>query len=89
MAGITDLPFRKLCSEFGAGLVVSEMISCNPQLRESAKTQRRSHHDREIAPRSVQIAGSDPDEMAAAARYNVARGAQIIDINMGLSLIHI
>ena len=83
MAGITDLPFRKLCSEFGAGLVVSEMISCNPRLRESAKTQWRSHHDQEIAPRSVQIAGSDPAEMAAAARYNVARGAQIIDINMG------
>ncbi len=83
MAGITDLPFRKLCSEFGAGLVVSEMISCNPRLRESAKTQWRIHHDQEIAPRSVQIAGSDPLEMAAAARYNVARGAQIIDINMG------
>ena len=83
MAGITDLPFRRLCSEFGAGLVVSEMISCNPHLRDSTKTQWRSRHDLEIAPRSVQIAGSDPQEMAAAARYNVAHGAQIIDINMG------
>ena len=83
MAGITDLPFRRLCSEFGAGLVVSEMISCNPRLRDSAKTQWRSQHDQEIAPRSVQIAGSDPQEMAEGARYNVARGAQIIDINMG------
>ncbi len=83
MAGITDLPFRRLCSEFGAGLVVSEMISCNPRLRDSLKTQWRSRHDLEIAPRSVQIAGSEPLEMAAAARYNVARGAQIIDINMG------
>jgi tRNA-dihydrouridine synthase B len=83
MAGVSDLPFRKLCSEFGAGLVVSEMISCNPRLRESTKTLWRSQHDDEIAPRSVQIAGSDPQEMAAAARYNVARGAQIIDINMG------
>ena len=83
MAGITDLPFRRLCSEFGAGLVVSEMISCNPRLRNSLKTRWRSRHDSEIAPRSVQIAGSDPLEMAAAARYNVERGAQIIDINMG------
>jgi len=83
MAGVSDLPFRKLCSEFGAGLVVSEMISCNPRLRDSTKTLWRSQHDDEIAPRSVQIAGSDPQEMAAAARYNVARGAQIIDINMG------
>ena len=83
MAGVSDLPFRRLCSEFGAGLVVSEMISCNPRLRNSAKTQWRSQHDLEIAPRSVQIAGSDPQEMAAAAQYNVARGAQIIDINMG------
>lgn len=83
MAGITDLPFRRLCAEFGAGLVVSEMISCNPRLRQSQKTQWRSRHDGEIAPRSVQIAGSEPLEMAAAARYNVEQGAQIIDINMG------
>jgi tRNA-dihydrouridine synthase B len=83
MAGVSDLPFRRLCSELGAGLVVSEMISCNPRLRDSQKTQWRSQHDNEIAPRSVQIAGSDPLEMAAAAQYNVARGAQIIDINMG------
>ena len=83
MAGVTDLPFRNLCSQFGAGLVVSEMISANPRLRNSLKTQWRSRHDNEIAPRSVQIAGSEPSEMAAAARYNVERGAQIIDINMG------
>lgn len=83
MAGVTDLPFRRLCAEFGAGLVVSEMISSNPRLRDSPKTRWRSRHDQEMAPRSVQIAGSDPLEMAAAARYNVARGAQIIDINMG------
>ena len=83
MAGITDLPFRRLCSEFGAGLVVSEMISSNPRLRNSRKTQWRSRHDGEIAPRSVQIAGYDPRQMAASARYNVEHGAQIIDINMG------
>lgn len=83
MAGVSDLPFRRLCSEFGAGLVVSEMISANPRLRNSSKTQWRSQHDAEIAPRSVQIAGSDPLQMAEAAQYNVERGAQIIDINMG------
>lgn len=83
MAGVTDLPFRRLCSRFGAGLVVSEMISSNPRLRHSPKTQWRSQHDHEIAPRSIQIAGSEPLQMAAAARHNVEHGAQIIDINMG------
>jgi tRNA-dihydrouridine synthase B len=83
MAGVTDLPFRRLCAEMGAGLVVSEMISSNPRLRQSRKTAWRSMHDAEVEPRSVQIAGSGPAELAAAARYNVAQGAQIIDINMG------
>jgi tRNA-dihydrouridine synthase B len=83
MAGVTDLPFRRLCRELGAGLVVSEMISCNPELRHSRKTILRSRHDDEVEPRSVQIAGNDPLMMAEAARYNVSRGAQIIDINMG------
>ena len=83
MAGVTDLPFRRLCAELGAGLVVSEMISCNPQLKNSRKTLWRSTHAAELEPRSVQIAGNDPQAMAAAAQYNVARGAQIIDINMG------
>ncbi|MEH6582607.1 MAG: tRNA dihydrouridine synthase DusB [Halioglobus sp.] len=83
MAGVTDLPFRQLCRALGAGLVVSEMISCNPNLRDTRKTLLRSRHDGETEPRSVQIAGNDPAQMAAAARYNVAKGAQIIDINMG------
>ncbi len=83
MAGVTDLPFRRLCAEMGAGLVVSEMISSNPRLRDSRKTALRSVHDAEVEPRSVQIAGSHPAELAAAAFYNVGRGAQIIDINMG------
>jgi tRNA-dihydrouridine synthase B len=83
MAGVTDLPFRRLCAAQGAGLVVSEMLSSNPRLQESRKTRWRSRHDGEAAPRSVQIAGSEPAEMAAAAQWNVARGAQIIDINMG------
>ena len=83
MAGVTDLPFRRLCAELGAGLVVSEMLSSNPELHHSRKSLWRGRHDNEITPRSVQIAGSDPAQMAQAARYNVARGAQIIDINMG------
>ncbi len=83
MAGVTDLPFRRLCAEMGAGLVVSEMISADPSLRGSRKSERRSVHDSEVEPRSIQIAGSEPEQMAEAARYNVAQGAQIIDINMG------
>lgn len=83
MAGVTDLPFRRLCADFGAGLVVSEMVSSAKNLRNSRKSLLRSRHDDEMAPRSVQIVGNDPQQMAEAARYNVAAGAQIIDINMG------
>jgi tRNA-dihydrouridine synthase B len=83
MAGVTDLPFRRLCRQLGAGLVVSEMISSRPELRQTRKTALRSRHDAEVEPRSVQIAGSEPKLLADAARYNVAMGAQIIDINMG------
>ena len=83
MAGVTDLPFRQLCARFGAGLLVGEMVHSDPKLRESRQTPLRSRHDFEIEPRSVQIVGNDPRQMAAAAQYNVAMGAQIIDINMG------
>ncbi len=83
MAGVTDRPFRQLCKKMGAGLAVSEMVTSNSLLYGSAKTQRRANHDGEVAPISVQIAGADPRMMADAARHNVERGAQIIDINMG------
>ena len=83
MAGVTDAPFRRLCRRFGAGLAVSEMVSSRPDLRASRKSRLRLDHAGEPAPISVQIAGSDPAMMADAARYNVDRGAQIIDINMG------
>jgi len=83
MAGVTDLPFRQLCKQLGAGMAVSEMVSSNSLLWGSAKTRRRASHDGEIEPRSVQIAGTDPQMMAEAARYNADQGAQIIDINMG------
>jgi tRNA-dihydrouridine synthase B len=83
MAGVTDRPFRKLCREFGAGLAVSEMVASNSLLYGSEKTKRRANHEGEGAPVSVQIVGADPAMLADAARYNVERGAQIIDINMG------
>lgn len=83
MAGVTDRPFRQLCKSLGAGMAVSEMISASSQLWNTAKSQRRSDHQGEVEPISVQIAGADPHMMAEAARHNVQRGAQIIDINMG------
>ena len=83
MAGVTDRPFRQLCKRFGAGLAVSEMVSSKPELRETRKTRLRTEHAGEAEPIAVQIAGADPGQLAQAARYNVERGAQIIDINMG------
>jgi tRNA-dihydrouridine synthase B len=83
MAGVTDLPFRQLCKQLGAGMAVSEMVSSNSLLWGSKKTQRRAQHAGEIEPKSVQIMGTEPELMAEAARYNADQGAQIIDINMG------
>ena len=83
MAGVTDLPFRQLCKELGAGLVVSEMVAADPSTWQTRKSRLRTQFGAEPAPRSVQIAGYDPHMMAAAAQYNVAQGAEIIDINMG------
>jgi len=83
MAGITDRPFRRLARRFGAALAVSEMVSARPELRESRKTRLRLDHAGETGPVSVQIAGSDPQMLADAARFNVDLGADIIDINMG------
>jgi tRNA-dihydrouridine synthase B len=83
MAGITDRPFRELCYQQGAGMTVSEMLSSNPQVWESDKSRLRMVHSDEPGIRSVQIAGSDPESMANAARINVRSGAQVIDINMG------
>ncbi|WP_455204527.1 tRNA dihydrouridine synthase DusB [Kaarinaea lacus] len=83
MAGVTDRPFRQLCKRMGAGYAVSEMVSSNSLLWGSKKTQRRADHEGEVEPISIQIAGADPAMLAEAARYNVDKGAQIIDINMG------
>ncbi len=83
MAGVTDRPFRLLCRRLGAGYAVSEMISSKPDLWSTPKTLRRSSHEGEPGPISVQIAGTEPMLMAQAARHNIDLGAQIIDINMG------
>ena len=83
MAGVTDRPFRKLCKQLGAGYAVSEMVTSRPDLRDSLKTSRRADHTGEVGPIAVQIAGTDAEMMADAARYNIDKGAQIIDINMG------
>ncbi|QOT77055.1 tRNA dihydrouridine synthase DusB [Cupriavidus basilensis] len=83
MAGVTDRPFRQLCKRLGAGYAVSEMVASNAQLWKSEKTMRRANHTGEVEPIAVQIAGAEPAMMAEAARHNVERGAQIIDINMG------
>src|SRR5258706_13816629 len=83
MAGATDRPFGQLCKRLGAGYAVSEMVTSRKDLWTSLKTSRRANHDGEVAPIAVQIAGTDAQMMAEAAAYNVDRGAQIIDINMG------
>jgi len=83
MAGVTDRPFRSLCMRMGAGMAVSEMVTSNKRLWHTRKTRLRLDHSGELQPRSVQIAGTDPLQMAEAAKFNVDQGAQIIDINMG------
>ncbi|MFT6732673.1 MAG: tRNA-dihydrouridine synthase B [Polaribacter sp.] len=93
MAGVTDLPFRRLCKRLGAGVVVSEMVTSDPSLWTSRKTQLRLAQDittsdnlgslNEPGLRIVQIAGGDADILAKAARFNADNGAQVIDINMG------
>ncbi len=83
MAGVTDRPFRQLCKAMGAGYAVSEMVTSRKDLWDSLKTSRRANHAGEPGPISVQIAGTEAAMMAEAAVYNIERGAQIIDINMG------
>jgi tRNA-dihydrouridine synthase B len=83
MAGVTDRPFRQLCRRLGAGYAVSEMVTSRKELWGSLKTSRRADHTGEPGPIAVQIAGTDAAMMAEAAAYNIDRGAQIIDINMG------
>ncbi len=83
MAGVTDRPFRTLCKYFGAGHAVSEMMTADKTLRMTKKSLYRANFDGELAPISAQIAGSEPEQLAEAARFQVSNGAQIVDINMG------
>jgi tRNA-dihydrouridine synthase B len=83
MAGVTDRPFRQLCKSLGAGYAVSEMVTSRRDLWRTLKTSRRADHEGESGPIAVQIAGTEPLMMSEAAAYNIDRGAQIIDINMG------
>lgn len=83
MAGITDLPFRRIVARFGAGLVVSEMVASEDVMRAQPLARARAELGFGEAATSVQLAGRDPYWMAEAARYLEAQGAQAIDINMG------
>src|ERR1700709_992071 len=83
MAGVTDRPFRQLCTRHGAGYSVSEMVPSRQDLWTRLKTSRRANHEGEVGPIAVQIAGTDAQMMGEAAAFNIDRGAQIIDINMG------
>jgi len=83
MAGVTDLPFRRLCRRMGAALAAGEMLAADERLWDTELSRRRRDHTDEPEPRVVQIAGGDPESMAESARRNVDAGAQIIDINMG------
>ncbi len=83
MAGVTDLPFRRLCRKLGAGLVVGEMIAANADLRNTRKSMQRLDHTGEPEPVAIQIAGSEPEALAECARFTVEQGAHIVDINMG------
>ena len=83
MSGVTDMPFRRLVKRWGVGLVVSEMIASKAMVHAARKTMKMATHCAEEHPMSVQLAGCEPDVMAEAARLNEARGATLIDINMG------
>ena len=83
MAGVTDLPFRRLCRRLGAALAAGEMLSADARLWDTVESRRRRDHSGEPGPRVVQIAGGDPQMMADAARRNADAGAEIIDVNMG------
>lgn len=83
MAGISDRPFRELCRQLGAGMAVAEMLTSDTSLWNSRKSSLRLLDESDPEPRSIQIAGTEPEQMAHAAQQCIAMGAQIIDINMG------
>lgn len=83
MSGVSDLPFRRLAQRFGAGLVVSEMVASRQMLLDTRQSRQRMLYDRGAGPVCIQLAGTEPDLMADAARLSADRGADIIDINFG------
>ena len=83
MAGVTDLPYRNLCRDYGAGAAVAEMLTSNQDLWQSRKSSYRQIQENETGLRWIQMLGNDPEQMASAARECESRGAHIIDINMG------
>jgi tRNA-dihydrouridine synthase B len=83
LSGVTDLPFRALVKEQGAGLVVSEMIASWAMVRENRNTLRMAEVVAGGGPSSVQLAGCEPEAMAEAARIAVGLGADLVDINFG------
>ena len=83
MSGVTDMPFRQMVKQGGAGLVVSEMIASAAMVRENRKTLLMAKSSPEEFPMAVQLAGCEPEVMAEAAKLNEDRGAAIIDINFG------
>lgn len=83
MAGITDRVFRDICRAQGADYAVSEMVASQAQLRDSLKSRSRHADASETGPRIVQLLGTNPQELADAARWQQDRGAQVIDLNLG------
>ena len=83
MAGITDLPFRRICKRFGVGLMVTEMIASRAVDMGRERTERMAELGADEHPVSIQIAGSDPEFVTEAARWAVGHGADFVDINMG------
>jgi tRNA-dihydrouridine synthase B len=83
MSGVSDWPFRHTVKKFGASMVFSEMIASRESLSQKHKSLRHADNYNEEYPIAVQLAGCDPEIMADAAKLNVDRGADIIDINFG------
>lgn len=83
MAGVSDLPWRNLCREWGAGYAVGEMLHSRSDLMGRDKSQFRGVQQQEQAPIAIQLLGNNPQDMAEAAKAQVAAGADIIDLNMG------
>src|SRR5215471_7509727 len=83
MSGVSDLPFRRLVKQLGAGLVVSEMIASEAMIRETRQSMKMATSSADEQPMAVQLAGCEPHVMAEAAKLNADRGACIIDINFG------